>query len=267
VSDEPATGCCNTARASRDFNTPLQTMNGTIYMGFLVNFGHGPAGDPHYRAVEFWNGKSTIPTIFIDDDMDPMTPEVEVPNPNLGRVGDPQLNMSLGFSSFGNYNGAVNQGADPDPNTQLSARVDGVFTEFGVTEERKYQFDEHLEFADQVGLTHSIVIKFDLSTDDKEFGGVGDTVSFFLDPGPDDTAEPAPSLVVSGVDLNLDSMSANILFTFTGVNPNNPGSFDELRVGSTWGDVAILGVPEPATLSLYGLGMIGAWLSARRKRA
>jgi len=258
-------GCCQTSRSSRDFNTPLQNMEGTVYMGFLVNFGNGNPEDPHYRAVEFWNGKNTIPTI--DDDMDPMTPEV--PNPNFGRVGDGQLNMSIGFSSFGNYNGAENQGMDPDPNTQLSARVDGVFEEFGLSEERKYQFDEHLEFADQVNQTHSIVIKFDLSLDDREFGGVGDTISFFLDPKPTDTTEPTPSLVVAGVDLNLDAMSNIILFHFTGQPPNKPngGSFDELRVGTTWGGVAILGVPEPATLSLLGLGVIGALLSARRKRA
>lgn len=264
VSDEPATGCCNTSRASRDFNTPLQDMDGAVYMGFLVNFGVGPPDDPHYRAVEFWDGKSTITEIE-----DPDNPGTMIPNPNFGRVGDDQLNMSLGFSSFGNYDDPQNDADGPGGDTanrQLSARIDGVFEAFGLVEERKYQFEEHLEWADQVGETHSVVVKFDLTTDDVELGGVGDTVSFFLNPSPEDIAEPAPSLVVPGVDLNLDSMSANVLFTFTGLSPDNPGAFDELRVGTSWADVAVLGVPEPATVGLVGLGAIGALLPARRRR-
>src|SRR5690606_9355391 len=47
--------CCYTSRTGRQFATPLQAMEGTIYMGFLVNFGQGNPADPHYRAVEFWN--------------------------------------------------------------------------------------------------------------------------------------------------------------------------------------------------------------------
>ena len=84
-----------------------------------------------------------------------------------GRVGDGVLTMSLGISSFGNYNDAVNQGADPNPNTQISLKTDGVREVFGESCSTKRQLDEHLELADQqYGQTHSIVIKFDLTTDD-----------------------------------------------------------------------------------------------------
>jgi hypothetical protein len=253
--------CCSTSRTSRDFNTPLQSMNGTLYMSFLVNFGNGNPGDPHYRALEFWNGKVVD---LVDDGMGGM-----VPGPSNGRVGDGVLSMSLGVSSFGNFNDAVNQGAEPNPNTQLSAKIAGVFEEFGAVETRNFQFEEHVEWAALRNKTQAITLKFDLTTDNKEDGGVGDTVSYFLNPTPDDVVEPTPSLVVSGVDVRADAMSSMILFHFTGFPPNKPnaGFLDELRVGTTWGETAILSVPEPATLSLVGLGAIGLLLSARRKRS
>ena len=244
VSDEPATGCCNTARTGHSFAAPLQTMNGTVYMSFLVNFGLGNPADPHYRAVEFWDGG----------------------------IGDGFLNMSIGVSSFGNYNDAVNDADGPGgvtANRQLSVRVDGVRELLGTSVQQNYQLGEHLEWADnkQFGQTHEVVIKFDLTTNDVEIGGPGDTVSFFLNPKLTDVVEPTPSLVVAGVDLNLDRMSSFVSFNFTGANPANPCGFDELRVGTTWADVAILSVPEPASLSLVGLGAIGLLMGARRKRS
>lgn len=261
-SDQPATGCCNVARTSRDMNTPLQNLDGTYYMSFLWNPGAGNRSDPHYRSVEFWNGKSTVLEVE-----DPDNPSMMIPNPNLGRVGDPQLNMSIGVSSFGNYDNPVNGPAGA--NRQLSVRVDGVYEEFGVVQERKYQLEEHLEFATNqlYAQTQSIVIKFDLSTNNKEDGGPGDTISFFLNPKPGQTTEPTPSLVVPGVDLLVDSMSSLVAFQFNSTDPNRPGGFDELRVGTTWSDVAILGVPEPATFSLIGLGVLGMFLVPRRKRS
>jgi len=260
--DQPAHGCCNIARTSRDFNTPLQSMNGQVYMGFLVNFGYGNPNDPHYRALEFWNGKNVDPGGTGD-----------------GRVGDGVLTMSLGFSSFGNYNGAINQGADPDPNTQLSLKTKGVREVLGSIVEENVQLDEHLEWANQLNETHSIVIGFDLTTDDIELGGVGDTISVWLDPTPADTTPPTPSAVVSGIDINIDAMSSIVEFAFTQTSEKNPGGFDELRVATSlgagagagdvntlWSEVAILGVPEPASLSLVALGVLGMLATARRKR-
>jgi hypothetical protein len=274
-SDQGASGCCNVARSSRDMNTPLQNLSGTYYMGFLVNYGAGNPNDPHYRAVEFWNGKSTTTVIPDPDPDNPPEPDMDgnIPNPNLGRVGDPQLNMSIGVSSFGNYDNPQNDADGPGgvtQNRQVSVRVDGVREVFGSNQELKYQLEEHLPFSDktQFAQTLSIVVKFDLTTLDIETGdGPGDTVSFFLNPKPGDTTEPTPSLVVPGVDLLIDSMSSLIAFQFNSTDPNRPGGFDELRVGTTWADVAILGVPEPATFSLLGLGAIGMLSIARRKRS
>ena len=249
ASDGPGIGfggdpCCHTSRTGLEMTQDLQSMEGTVYMSFLVNFGTGPNPlDSQYRAVEFWNNG----------------------------VNDPQLNMSIGVSTFGNYNDPLNDADGPGgvtANRQISVRIDGVREEFGLPVETHHQLGEHIEFADQIGETHEVVIKFDLHTDEIGLvtGAPGDTVSFFLDPTLADVVEPTPSLVVSGIDLEIDRISSIILFHFQGVQAN-PGAFDELRVGTTWGEVAILSnVPEPATISLLGLGAIGFVLSARRKR-
>ena len=273
-SDQGVLGCCNTARTSRDMNVPLQTLNGTYYMSFLVNFGAGNKNDPHYRSIEFWDGKNTTALIPDPDPNNPPDPDVNgnIPNPNFGRVGDAQLNMSIGVSSFGNFDNPQNDADGPGgvtANRQVSVRVDGVRSLFGASEELKYQLEEHLPFSDvnQYAQTLAIVVKFDLTTDDIETGGTGDTVSFFLNPKPSDMTEPTPSLVVPGVDLLIDSMSSLVAFQFTQTDPNRPGGFDELRVGTTWSDVVIKSVPEPATFSLIGLGAVGLLTIARRKRS
>jgi hypothetical protein len=262
-SDQGALGCCNVARTSRDMRTPLQNLDGVYYMSYLWNPGAGNRNDPHYRSVEFWNGKDPRATLPDGDDPD-TDPDI---NNSFGRVGDVVLNMSVGVSSFGNYDNPANGPAGA--NRQLSVRIDGVREEFGLVQETKYQFAEHLEFATNqlYTTTQAIVIKFELSTSSVELGGTGDTVSFFINPKPGDTTEPTPSLVVPGIDLLLDSMSSLVAFQFNSTDPNRPGGFDELRVGTTWADVAILSVPEPATFSLVGLGVLGMFIVPMRKRS
>lgn len=236
---EPVFDCCHTSRSRRTFATPFVGLDDTIYMSFLVNFGkaHGHPHDFHYRSVEWWNGG----------------------------VGDSFLNMSLGFSTFGNYNDPVNGPAGA--NEELSLGLQGHYADVAAVENRNYQLGEHLSYADQEGQTHLVVLKWELSTLDAElFGaGFGDKLSVYLNPSTTDPlAEASPSLFVDDVDINLDSMSSMILFHFIGIQ-NVPGALDEIRVGKTWGDV--VGVPEPATFSLLGLGAIGLLLAARRKRA
>ena len=115
------------------------------------------------------------------------------------------------------------------------------------------------------GRTHLIVLRFDLSTDDAAFGGVGDRIRAYLDPV--GTSEPASAAAdIGGIDFLADRFGAITDFTFG--DTRRASAFDEMRVGTTFADVANLQpAPEPASIVLLGLGAIGLLAMARRKRA
>lgn len=106
--------------------------------------------------------------------------------------------------------------------------------------------------------THLMVLKFEMST-------IGnDVVSAFLDPV--GTTEPAPNATLSVGQFLADRMSALVQFTYTGGGQN--GSFDEIRVGTEFADVAnntVPYVPEPTSLVLLGFGALGLFVGSRRK--
>ena len=102
--------------------------------------------------------------------------------------------------------------------------------------------------------THFYVVQLNLNS-----GGL-DSFSAWLDPV---TLSPTPSadLTGSGIELSFNSISLES----TGVGFNQTYAYyDEIRFGTTWGDV--LFIPEPSSLSLLVLG--GAVVAlCRRKRA
>ena len=59
----------------------------------------------------------------------------------------------------------------------------------------------------------------------------------------------------SGVDIDMLRLT---------IGENATGSLDEFRMGDEWADVAV--VPEPATMFLFGSGLIGGVLARRKRR-
>jgi hypothetical protein len=109
---------------------------------------------------------------------------------------------------------------------------------------------------------HYVVLKFEMSTSGN------DVISVFLDPV--GNVEPAPSASVSLGQFLADRLTLT-QFTFNAGDPSAAGRFDELRVGTEFADVGIntlefVGIPEPATLSLFAVAIVGFGLTARRKQ-
>ena len=109
--------------------------------------------------------------------------------------------------------------------------------------------------------THYVVLKFEMST------AVDDVISVFLDPV--GTTEPAPSASVTVGQFLADRMSTNTQFTFNTGDATAGGSFDELRVGTEFADVAFnrlafVGVPEPSTAVLVACAVAALFRRGRR---
>ncbi len=118
-----------------------------------------------------------------------------------------------------------------------------------------------------VGVTHLLIGRIDWNAAGNE------TVSLWVDPT-DVTTEAAAGTIylqTSGFELTA----------ITGVRPfvgnaatvgGNPvpavsANFDEFRIGGTWAQVTSLAVaPEPSTIALAGLGVIGWALTLRRQK-
>jgi hypothetical protein len=106
------------------------------------------------------------------------------------------------------------------------------------------------------GKTHLIVLRFDLSNSGN------DRIRAYLDPI--GTVEPGSAAAdISVGEFLLDRMGAVTDFTFG--DTQKASAFDELRVGTTFADVANLTVPEPMSFVLLGWGAIGMLLLGRRK--
>ncbi|QDV72449.1 PEP-CTERM sorting domain-containing protein [Botrimarina mediterranea] len=105
---------------------------------------------------------------------------------------------------------------------------------------------------------HLVVMKY-------EFNPIApDVVSVYLDPtGNVEPLTPDAQIAVPTSDLFITHQGAFTNFTFSG-SGHVPGAIDEIRWGETFATVRPLGVPEPASLVLLGLG-ITVNLATRRR--
>jgi hypothetical protein len=235
--DNDSTACCITSRTFRHFAQPWNGRNkptGTFYISQLVNFGSSlpgvdDAGNPtdpsaHHRVMEMYNTYD-----------------------NSTGMGDSTRSLVFGYSQFADiFNNTLSLSVhDLNSNTNVVKPLTG-----------------NLQFKDD-GMTHCVVLRFDLTGNTG-----GDAVSVYLDPM--GMTEPAvPSAKITGADfaggaLNFlaDRISPVTEFSFTGAEV--AAKYDDMRVGTTFGDVACMGVPEPATIGMLIMGAVGLVMMRRR---
>ncbi len=106
-------------------------------------------------------------------------------------------------------------------------------------------------FTPSASATYLIVFKYGFSS-----AGASDTFSVWFNPTSD---SDSAAITASGLDIGLQQTEMR------SVNANGSLVFDEIRLGTTFGDVVPVAVPEPSTLgAVFGVGALA--LAAYRRR-
>jgi hypothetical protein len=233
--------CCTTSRSARVMAAPwsgITNPEGTFYVSFLANYGARSMEDTnptepgvqpapiHHRVLEMWEGSQN---------------------------DDGNRNLQFGYSEF--------TGIGADMTLRVRDEVDGM--------EDNYVLDSNLTTAgvqpltfDSDGRTHHVVMRFDLSNNDKSIGGPGDRIRVYLDP-PTGIEPTLPNADTGSVDLLIDRMGVITNFIFGA--PITAPRLDEVRIATTFFEVRC--TPEPGALTLFGIGAAGFVSIARRRQA
>ncbi|AHF91700.1 anchor protein [Opitutaceae bacterium TAV5] len=105
------------------------------------------------------------------------------------------------------------------------------------------------------GQTYFIAVQILFNTD----SGAADTVHMYVNPTPGPVA-PSVSAAL------LTNTGADISFERIGLVAGTSAAFDEIRIGTTFADIAPAVIPEPAAagLMLCAVALSGAWFLRRR---
>ena len=196
---------------------------GTYYMGFLASWGTGPT--LHHRALEMY-------------DADP--------------EDDNHRTLQLGYSEWTGLGNELTLAVRDSDGEEQFATLGSYWSGLPVW----FNWDE--------GRVHFVVLKFELHTDDgdPETTDDRDCISVYLDPlsAIDEPSVPGARIWVN--DFRASHMSAITQYTW-GTGGETPAAFDELRVGTTYADACSGRVPEPTSLALLVLGMLGPLVGRR----
>jgi hypothetical protein len=165
-----------------------------------------------------------------------------------GTVGDASKTLEFGISEFSGIGGGA----------QLALKVKDAVSGNFLPE---VPLTNHTTWDEIQGITQFVLLKFNMSTSGQ------DTISLYLNPVGDE-ASNTPDAQIAVDQYLMTTLGSFSAFVFG--SATEP-SFDELRVGDTWSDVQnntaphYWNVPEPTSLGLVGLGLIGLACGTRRR--